>query len=97
MTDKEKAEKKNEYYEKFVGYDAYDELTDAEQEKLLIWEWIEELIKEVENKIESDIQDIRIDYYQKYLGHNVLKELSVHEMEKVMIWNWFEEKLRNFS
>jgi hypothetical protein len=46
MTDKEMAEKKNEYYEKFVGYDAYGELTDAEHEKLLIWQWIEELIKE---------------------------------------------------
>ena len=48
MTDKEIAEKKNEYYEKFVGYDAYGELTDAEHEKLSIWQFIEELIKEVE-------------------------------------------------
>lgn len=50
MTDKQMEEKKKEYYEKFVGYDAYGELTDAENEKLLIWQWIEKLVEEVERE-----------------------------------------------
>lgn len=73
MTDKQMSEKKNEYYEKFVGYDAYGELTDAENEKLLIWQWIEKLVEEVEREKSEEIEELKhwLKRYEKDISNAI--------------------------
>lgn len=85
MTDKQMSEKKNEYYEKFVGYDAYGELMDAENEKLLIWQWIEKLVEEVEREVRERIicKDNRMhDFKLVAESPSVENYYQIHECQK---------------
>jgi hypothetical protein len=36
---------KNDYWELYLGYDAYGNISENEEEKLDIWEWFEEKLR----------------------------------------------------
>lgn len=45
MTEEDIQKIKNDYYERFLGYSVFDVLTEHEEEKIDIWDWFEEKLR----------------------------------------------------
>lgn len=45
MTEEEIQKIKNDYWELYLGYDAYGNISENDDEKLEIWDWFEEKLR----------------------------------------------------